>query len=607
MEILKKLLTALGIVLVVAFASPVAQAQEAKDEFGQHVEDCIADSLKDEDETRLFGEDNSDKDPNDPDFQNSFTGKWTKAGCQLGQAIRHPVAAVSSGLSEFWGDPVGDFTKAVLEGNNQALQTVMTFWMDWRMDKNIMEGSVQGVKNIVLGIAGMALISSLIIGGMHMAYDRRQGVADGLESMGKNIGGYLLFSTLIVGLGTGAMVASDQLADWVMKQFGASDSESVLGASELNEEMGGPILMLALAGVGVAGSIMQIVSLAVRTLLFPIALGITPALAAFSYTNTGRQGLNHVVSMMIACILFKPISALLYCVTFWQSASGGEDMMSAVMTVLMLAAAGFSGPALVRTIAPFVSQAGGGGAGSMLSGAAGLAGAAGGAIGMAGGALIGGAGGAVAGAKAGSSAKNAAPGGGSGGSGSSPLGGGSGGSPLGGGSGGSGGSGGAGGSGSSGGAGAASRGDAGTTASGSVQGGGARQGGGGSHAVSPGGSGSGAASTSGSEGASVRPASSGAAASASGAGPSGATSQGTGRRTTMSGTGTARGSRARNIARGAAQGAGRGVNRGVRTGRVLAGQGARAGRSAGSAARQIQGILDESIGQQGNYHGNVRR
>lgn len=583
MEVLKKLLTALGVVLAVAVASPIAQAQEAKDEFAQHVEDCIADSLKHEDETRLFGEDNSDKDPNDPDFQNSFTGKWTRAGCQLGQAIKHPVAAVSSGLSEFWGDPVGDFTKAVLEGNNQALQTVMTFWMDWRMDKNIMDGSVQGVKNIVLGIAGMALISSLIIGGMHMAYDRRQGVADGLESMGKNIGGYLLFSTLIVGMGTGAIIASDQLADWVMKQFGASDAESVLGASELNEEMGGPILMLALAGVGVAGSIMQIVSLATRTLLYPIALGMTPALAAFSYTNIGRQGLNHVVAMLIACVLFKPISALLYCVTFWQSASGGEDMMSAVMTVLMLAAAGFSGPALVRTIAPFVAQAGGGGAGSALAGGASLAGGAVGVVGTVGGAIAGGAAGAAAGSKAGSPAKPAAPGGGSGGAGSSPLGGGSGGSPLGGGSGGSGG------------AGPASRGDSGTTAVGSNQGSssGSKQGSS-SRAVSPGGSGSGAASASGSEGASVRPASSGATTGASA--PGGARGSNPSRRQTMGGAGSA-------PRRGAASG----LRRGVTRGRALGAQGARAGRSAGSAARQIQGILDESIGQQGNYHGSVRR
>lgn len=577
MEVLKKLLIALGVVLAVAVASPIAQAQEAKDEFAQHVEDCIADSLKHEDETRLFGEDNSDKDPNDPDFQNSFTGKWTRAGCQLGQAIKHPVAAVSSGLSEFWGDPVGDFTKAVLEGNNQALQTVMTFWMDWRMDKNIMDGSVQGVKNIVLGIAGMALISSLIIGGMHMAYDRRQGVADGLESMGKNIGGYLLFSTLIVGMGTGAIIASDQLADWVMKQFGASDAESVLGASELNEEMGGPILMLALAGVGVAGSIMQIVSLATRTLLYPIALGMTPALAAFSYTNIGRQGLNHVVAMLIACVLFKPISALLYCVTFWQSASGGEDMMSAVMTVLMVAAAGFSGPALVRTIAPFVAQAGGGGAGSALAGGASLAGGAVGVVGTVGGAIAGGAAGAAAGSKAGSPAKAAGSSGGSSGGGRPLDGGGSGGgSPLGGGGGPRGG-----GSGSS-----SPASD--TTAAG------ASQGTSGGRSVSPGGASSTASSASGSEGASVRPANSGATTGASA--PGGARGSNPSRRQTMGGAGS-----------GPGRGATSGLRRGVTRGRALGAQGARAGRSAGSAARQIQGILDESIGQQGNYHGSVRR
>lgn len=330
MELLKKLPIAAIVALIVTLAGIApANAQEAKDEFQQLVEDCQA-------ELDYSPEGSIDRKIDEAltpdDWEDTLLETFEKFDCNFTEGVKHPVKAISASASEFWGDPVGDFTKAVLEGNNQALQTVMTFWMDWRMDKNIMDGSVQGVKNIVLGIAGMALISSLIIGGMHMAYDRRQGVADGLESMGKNIGGYLLFSTLIVGLGTGAMVASDQLADWVMKQFGASDSESVLGASELNEEMGGPILMLALAGVGVAGSIMQIVSLAVRTLLFPIALGITPALAAFSYTNTGRQGLNHVVSMMIACILFKPISALLYCVTFWQSASGGEDMKSAVMT-----------------------------------------------------------------------------------------------------------------------------------------------------------------------------------------------------------------------------------------------------------------------------------
>lgn len=592
MDVLKKtIVCALAIFFFGASASP-ALAQEAQNEYDQHVDECqagrfddrmeMADKLKSnsyrdelsEEDKKVLDERSEEK------WKDSFAGKFERFSCRATQAIKHPVAAVSAGASKFWGDPVGDFTKAVLEGNNEALQTVMTFWMDWRLDKNVVEGSVQGIKNIVLGIAGMALISSLIVGGMQMSYDRRQGIADGLEGIGKNLGSYLIWSTLIIGLGAGAMVASDQLSDWIMKQFGASDAETVLGASELNEKQAGPILMLALAGVGVAGSCMQIVSLATRSLIFPIALGITPALAAFSYTNTGRQGLNHVTSLLIACVLFKPVSALLYCVAFWQSANGGEDFMSAVMTVLMLAAAGFSGPTLVRSIAPFVAQAGGGGAGAALAGGASLAGGAASVVGTVGGAIAGGAGGAFAGAKAGAPAK-AAGSSGSGGGGGSPLSGGGsgGGSPLGGGSGPRGG-------GSGGGSPASD-----TTAAG------AGQGTSGGRAVSPGGSGSTASSTSGSEGASVRPASSG--APSGGGAPGGARGSNPSRRRTMSGVGA----RARGAGRGVVSGARRGASRG----RGMGAPGARAGRAAGSAARQIQGILDESIGQQGNYHGSVRR
>jgi hypothetical protein len=35
--------------------------------------------------------------------------------------------------------------------------------------------------------------------------------------------------------------------------------------------------------------------------------------------------------------------------------------------------------------------------------------------------------------------------------------------------------------------------------------------------------------------------------------------------------------------------------------------GARVAQAAGSTAGRIQGILDEGIGQQGSYHGSVRR
>src|SRR5699024_11685977 len=111
---------------------------------------------------------------------------------------------------------------------------------------------------------------------------------------------------------------------------GASDAESVLGAAELNESMAGPILMLAFAGVAFAGSVMQIVALAIRTLLLPIAAGLAPLFAALSFSQIAKSGLSNLISLMIASMIFKPISALLYCVGFWLGREGGANFVSPV-------------------------------------------------------------------------------------------------------------------------------------------------------------------------------------------------------------------------------------------------------------------------------------
>ncbi|MGP5602816.1 hypothetical protein, partial [Corynebacterium casei] len=357
--------------------------------------------------------------------------------CRTTSAVEHPVSAVGALTSKFWGDPVGDFTRAVLEGNAQALQTVMTFWTDFKLDNSAVDAAVQGVKNIVFSLAGLALIASLIAGGFRIANDRRRGLVDSMEDTGGVIFKYILFGTLIPPLVVGAVYASDSLADWIMASFGASSAETVLGSAELNETMAGPILMLAFAGVAFAGSVMQIVALAVRTLLLPIAAGMTPLFAALSFSQTGKNALSNLVSLMIASIIFKPVSALLYCVVFWLSGQGGDSLVSLIISVVMIGAAGFTAPALVRALVPAVAQAGGGGAAPVIAGGAAATGAA---LGMGGSALAA-MGGAGAKSQAGS-AGTAAGGGGAGGQGPGALGGAGAnpsGGPTGGGSGGSGG------------------------------------------------------------------------------------------------------------------------------------------------------------------------
>ena len=492
------------------------------------------------------------------DLGGRITNALREVECNAFGAVSHPLDAaqgIAESTSQYWKDPVGKLAKAVMEGNAEAFQTVMTFWIDFSIDKNVMDSSINGVKNIVLGLAALGLIASLVVGGARIAASRRYGLVDSVESTGSVLGRYLIFSLLVPAMVTSTLSASDILARWILTSFGATSEQEVFGSIELSETTAGPVLMLILTGIAFAGSCMQILSLAIRILLLPIVVGLAPVFAAVSETERGKQGLDHLLSWMIAAILFKPISALLYVVMFWLvGALGhtGDSITSTIMIVLLVGVAGMCGPALVRTVTPVVAQAGGGGAAPMLSGAAAATGAT---LGAAAGLISGGGAGAAAGASMG---RGAAPGGGnetsstrSGPLGSSPS----------------------------------------ATTSGGG-GGGARAAGNGGAAVkgadSPGGVKSGGLAKGSSDGGAV---------------PSGAKGSGYPRGQGRVGS--------RKSAAWVARKTPHAIAGSVRTTRSVAGgmlrSGAAVAQTAGHSAGRVQSALDESIGAPGAYHGQIRR
>lgn len=592
MALLKRFLAASLVVFAVVLGAPAASAEDGNRSFGEHVESCTTGAMKDSANAVLDAM-GDNKPSNLNEWRLKIGEQISKAGCTTGMAVAHPVAAASAAASKFWGDPVGKFTQALLEGNNEALQSVMTLWMDYRVDKNVVDSNVQGVKNIVLSLSGLALIASLVVGGGRIAAGRRKGLVEGVEDSGETIALYLLFSLLVPGLIAGAVVASDELSDWIMKSFGATSAEQVLGDSGLNDSMAGPVFMLGIAGVAFAGSIMQIIALAVRTLLLPIAAGLTPMMAAMSFTQTGKNGLHHLISLMIASVIFKPVSALLYCVAFWMSAHGGDDLVTTLMIAVMLGAAGFTGPALVRALVPAVAQAGGGGAAPVLAGGAALAG---GVLGKVGG-VAGQAGKSVTSAGQAQAAPAAAAGVGAGvgaggglgvggGAGGGVGGGSRGGSPTGPSSGG-------------GGSGAVASGStgsgAGSTAGGTV---GGRAG----HSGAGGGVASGAASTGpGSQSSGASGGGSHSIGAGGGAQPAGAVAAGAGAGSAGPGTGGGGANRSRMGASTPRRTMSLATGGALRAGGAVARTGAGAARTAGTAANRVQAILDESVGAQGNY------
>lgn len=303
-------------------------------------------------------------------------GKARSGGCLVLGAGRGSGTYVKDKVaqSKFWDDPIGKFVKSVMEGNTEALTATMTFWMDFSTTSVDIAGNTQGVKNIVMGVSGMALIASFIYGGYRIASSRRGGLQEGVTELNDNMLRWLIFSIAVPAMVPGAMVASDALADAIMEQFG--NPETIINLGGIEDEVYGPIVTLILSFIVLAGSLVQMLALVTRVLLAPIAAGLTPLFAALSFSSAGRQGLNHLVAFLISIIAFKPVSALLYAVVLWN-VSGTEEIDGTQMIInaLMIGIAGFSAPALVRAVVPAVAQAGGGGAAPMLAGAAGAAGA----------------------------------------------------------------------------------------------------------------------------------------------------------------------------------------------------------------------------------------
>ena len=558
-----------------------------------------------------------DEDKNNANVMASLLNHRNFSACSYGHMGNKAIKkGVSSAASAFWGDPVGDFTKAVMEGNSEAFEWALTFWMDTPTAGPDAEKNIKGVENIVYAAAGFGLVASFIFGGMRMAANRRMGIQDGLEDQGEVVLKWLVFSIAIPAFAPAAIMASDKVAEEIMKQFGAPDQ--LADFASLSEGIAGPVIMLVLAGICLAGSIMQLIALITRVLVFPLVIGFMPLFASFSFSERGKQGLEHLVAYGLAIILFKPVSAILYCVVLWNINQGdGEDLATAGINVLMLALAGFSAPALMRALVPAVAQGGGGSAGGMAMAAGSTVGAIGGAVGGIGSRMAG-AVGKGAGA-AGAGAAGAAGGGGTGsvgggagpGSAGGPSGGGGGGGPAGPRTGGSGG-GGFGSGATAAGAGAAGGGGA----------GGARPASGGAGGSRGGSTAGGAAASQGRGSAGARTAAGGGATrggstAAGGRGASGGKSAGRAMAPSggaggarPAGGGGAGGSSQRGgskILAAAARGGYTGASGGNGGASGMAAGAGHASAAAGVGAQRTQKILDDSVGVQGSYVGQIHR
>ncbi|MGN7157805.1 hypothetical protein ACTHRK_17120 [Dietzia cercidiphylli] len=314
------------------------------------------------------------------------------AACNTVGAALNPTDAAEAIASGFWGDPIGDFVKSLLEGNAQSLALIMTMWIkESPFSGADFASSVEGIFNLTLWAQALLFVVSLIVAGTRMAIARNRGLGDGFEDVGQLVFNFVLAGAALPVVILSLHLATDAVsAQWLTDGLGGDPAAAINAVALIDEETGlGPAAVLILVVFALLGALAQMVALVVREGLLVVVVGLLPLAAASFAMNTGKQAFKSMIGFVVAALLFKPVATLLYLAAFWMSSgTQAPSVMEAVSSMLLLAAAGLVLPALMRVVAPAVSASVAGGSaagiGAVAAGATGaVAGAAGAALGSA--------------------------------------------------------------------------------------------------------------------------------------------------------------------------------------------------------------------------------
>ncbi|OZD60834.1 hypothetical protein CH263_20300 [Rhodococcus sp. 06-1059B-a] len=315
------------------------------------------------------------------DFMNDITGNAVpEAACLVQSFEDNPgdavSTAVSSAASSFWGDPIGDFTKSVMEGNAQAFRTVMTFWMTAGIPGLAADTAMSGLRNIVTGLTVAALFASIVIAMTKLALARKQAVMQGATETAnmlvRTVGAVTLLPVLVLMFHQ----LGDVMSAFALEKFVGGDlNEKITAITAFDDKTGlGPVLALACAGFAFLGSVAQLIALLIREAVLCVVVAIIPLAAASSATGTGRSSYKSMIAFTLGALLFKPVATLLYLFAFWAaSASATDQVATVIIGSVLLAVVGFSLPSLVRIVAPAAETISSGGREAGMLGAAGAA------------------------------------------------------------------------------------------------------------------------------------------------------------------------------------------------------------------------------------------
>ncbi|MFV0459910.1 MAG: hypothetical protein ACK5MT_14190 [Actinomycetales bacterium] len=211
------------------------------------------------------------------------------------------------------------------------------------------------------------VVASLLVGGARMAWERR--AQPGLDLIRS-----LLIASCVAGgsvaIVAAAMVSSQGLAMAILDE--AVVRQGVTTLQEVGSTPGSaPLLTSLLILIAMIATVTQIIVLVLRSAVLAIMMVVLPCSAAFTNLELGRVWFTRCCSWTLAFVLYKPVAAVVYMISFRMLAQWGGSEEGGIYTLLigitLMALSVLALPALMRACTPLVGAvAGGTGSGQPL-------------------------------------------------------------------------------------------------------------------------------------------------------------------------------------------------------------------------------------------------
>lgn len=293
---------------------------------------------------------------------NQASCEWWQVNCNIGE-----------GLKNLADSAIAEFIKSMFDGAVAFMSQISTFWMD-SPSPDVNNAAVISLReDMSWYVAGFAILG-FFLGLIKLVMS--QDVKNSLIGLATPIVNLILAATAYaVGIGV-LLTASDEFSKWIVQRSTGGEVDLTQMLPTVSALIASPGTAFLLYILLLLGSIINLLFMYFRDVMFLILSVFIVVLAAASGSEQGRQAWRKANGWLVALLLFKPMAAGIYSLGLrilaptgtpeGQEPSVPEAMHATLIALLIMLLAALALPALIKFIVP----AAGVGAGAFSGGAA---------------------------------------------------------------------------------------------------------------------------------------------------------------------------------------------------------------------------------------------